>query len=109
METLEKAPPKKKTADITPCTIKVLPQDLWASAVDTAVKINPASAPAISQLMAAVPDAVIPPEHLALLTAKYWGVGGVNLTVGFLDNPPADLRARILSHMNAWGAFGKVT
>jgi hypothetical protein len=109
METLEEAPPKKGTADIKTCTIKVLPQELWASAAEMAVKINPANAPAISQLMAALPNAVIPPEHLALLTAKYWGVGGVNLTVGFLDNPPADLRARLLSHMNAWGAFGKVT
>ena len=32
----------------------------------------------------------------------------VRLTVGFLDNPPADLRARIVSHMNAWGAFCNV-
>jgi hypothetical protein len=59
-------------------------------------------------LQQAVPDAVIPPEHLALLTAKYWGSKGVRLTVGFLDNPPADLRARILSHMNAWNSFANV-
>ena len=54
------------------------------------------------------PDAVIPPAHLALLTAKYWGSGGVRLTVGFLDGPEAALRTRILSHMNAWGAFCNV-
>jgi hypothetical protein len=58
--------------------------------------------------MMAAPDAVIPPMHLALLTAKYWGAGGVRLTVGFLDNPPADLRARILNHMNAWGSWANV-
>ena len=54
------------------------------------------------------PDVVIQPEHLALLTAKYWGAKGVRLTVGFLDNPPADLKARILSHMNAWGEWSNV-
>jgi hypothetical protein len=59
-------------------------------------------------LLQAVPEAVIPPEHLALLTPKYWGKSGVRLTVGFLDNPPADLRARLLSHMNAWGAWANV-
>jgi hypothetical protein len=30
------------------------------------------------------------------------------LTVSFLDNPPADLRARILSHMNAWAKSANV-
>jgi hypothetical protein len=30
------------------------------------------------------------------------------LTVGFLDNPPTDLKARILSHMNAWGTWANV-
>jgi Astacin (Peptidase family M12A) len=49
---------------------------------------------------------VAPPA--AHLIQRHWGSGGVRLTVGFLDNPPADLRARILSHMNAWGAFCNV-
>jgi hypothetical protein len=60
-------------------------------------------------LLTAVPDAVLPPQHIALLTSKYWGRGGVHLTVGFLDNPAADLRARILSHMNAWAGPANVT
>ena len=34
---------------------------------------------------------------------------GVRLTVSFMDNPPADLRARILSHMNAWAQTANVT
>jgi hypothetical protein len=41
-------------------------------------------------------------EHIALLTTKYWGAGGVRLTVAFLDNPPSALRNRVLDHMNAW-------
>jgi hypothetical protein len=93
---------------IKPCTIKLLPQGHWIPAASTAVKINPANAPALFQLRQAMPSVVIPPEHLALLTTKYWGVGGVSLTVGFLDNPPGDLKARILLHMNAWAAFSNV-
>ena len=43
-------------------------------------------------------------ERIAVLTTKYWHTKGVKLTVGFLDDPPADLRARIISHMNAWSS-----
>jgi hypothetical protein len=93
---------------IETCTIKLLPQDQWIPSASRAVAINPANAPATHILRQALPDAVIPPEHLALLTAKYWGRAGVRLTVGFLDNPPADLRARILSHMNAWDSTANV-
>ncbi|KAM0547579.1 hypothetical protein ACHAPJ_010323 [Fusarium lateritium] len=53
-------------------------------------------------------DSAIPPSHLALLTAKYWRTGGVRLTVSFLDEPPAELRARILYQMNAWSAYANV-
>jgi len=90
------------------CTIKTLPQDQWAAAAQKAIEINPANAPALHALHEAAPDVVIQPEHLALLTAKYWGAQGVRLTVGFMDNPPADLKARILLHMNAWGAWSNV-
>jgi len=39
---------------------------------------------------------------------KRWHTDGVKLTVGFLDNPPAALRKRILSHMNAWAKTANV-
>ena len=91
-----------------PCAVKALPQSLWTEAAATAIRINPANAPAIHQFRAAFPGAVLPPAHLALLTAKYWGSKGVDLTVGFMDNPPLDLQHRILSHMNAWGKFSNV-
>src|SRR5205807_3648017 len=48
------------------------------------------------------------PQHIAVLTTKYWHTKGVKLTVGFLDNPPADLRSRIVSHMNAWAKTANV-
>ncbi len=90
------------------CDIKLLPEDQWVDAALTAAEENPANAPATSILALGLPQAVIAPEHLALVTQKFWRSHGVHLTVGWLDNPPADLRRRILSHMNAWGAFADV-
>lgn len=90
------------------CIVKMLPKELWASAAQKAIEINPANAVNTFAFGAAAPLANIEPEHLALLTAKYWGRGGVRLTVSFLDNPAADLRARILSHMNAWNQTANV-
>jgi hypothetical protein len=39
---------------------------------------------------------------------RRWPVTGVKLSVQFLDSPPADLRKRILLHMNAWGKTANV-
>ena len=51
---------------------------------------------------------LLTPTSLAVLTQIFWGPAGVRLTVGFLDRPSAQLRRRILSHMNAWGAWANV-
>src|SRR3954452_3664954 len=90
------------------CTIKLLPQDQWTAAAKQATEINPANAVADHMLRPAMPNAEITVEPLALLTAKYWGKASVRFTVSILDNPPSDLRARILSHMNAWNATANV-
>jgi hypothetical protein len=45
---------------------------------------------------------------IALITTKYWGPKALKLTVSFLDGPAADLRARIISHMNAWNKTANV-
>ena len=92
-----------------PCSIKLLPAEKWIDAANGAIAINPANAPALPQLRQALPGTVLPPEHLALLTSKYWGSAGVQLTVGFLDDAPDDLQARILSHMNAWNQYTDVS
>jgi hypothetical protein len=55
-----------------------------------------------------MPDFAPTRESIAVMTTKYWGVKGVKLTVGFLDDAPADLRARILQHMNAWAQRANV-
>ena len=90
------------------CSVKLLPQEQWISAAGHATAINPANAAAVHMLGHLFPEAVIPPQHIAVLTQKYWGAAGVRLTVGFLDNPPADLRARILTHMNALSRVANV-
>ncbi|MBE3048963.1 peptidase M12 [Candidatus Bathyarchaeota archaeon] len=95
------------------CTIRVLPDDEQVPAAARAIAHNPANAPSVQMLEKGAPGTVIEPQHLALLTASYWGPAGVRLTVSFLEKPGADppsaeLRARILSHMNAWGAYSNV-
>lgn len=90
----------KKAPRFVPCTLKALPEDLLLPAAATAARLNPANAPARG--------AGLDRQAIAVLTTAYWGAGGVKLGVAFLDNPPADLRARLLAHMNAWGATANV-
>ncbi|KAK5053314.1 hypothetical protein LTR84_002288 [Exophiala bonariae] len=94
--------------EIKSCTIKTLPSDKWVSAAARAVEHNPANAPMVQMLHQEVAGGILSPSHLTLLTGKYWGSAGVRLTVSFLDGPPADLRARIVSHMNAWRVYANV-
>ena len=90
------------------CTPKTLPRGAWIGAAATATRINPVNHPPIERLIRVMPAFHPTPEHIAVLTTKYWHSGGVHLTVGFLDDPAADLRARILLHMNAWGRTANV-
>jgi hypothetical protein len=90
------------------CTPKRLPRSAWVAAARTAIEINPVNHAPVERLAAIMPSFTPTPERIALVTSKYWGPKGVQLTVGFLDNPPADLRKRILSHMRAWGASANV-
>jgi hypothetical protein len=84
------------------CTPRRLPRDKWIAAAQKAVEINPVNHAPVERLAAIMPGFAPTREHIAVVTTKYWGPKGVHLTVGFLDDPPADLRARILLHMNAW-------
>ncbi len=90
------------------CTPKRLPEELLVAAARTAVDINPLNHPPLHRLTRVLAEFRPTPERIAVVTTKYWGIGGVRLTVGFLDSPPADLRKRILQHMNAWSASANV-
>jgi hypothetical protein len=92
-----------------PCTIMRLPDGDLLAAADTAAAVNPANRPAPGPLAALLGPAPGLPLAIAVATSKYWGAGPVRLSVSFLDLVPgADLRARILAHMNAWGAYAAV-
>jgi hypothetical protein len=73
-----------------------------------ATAINPANRPAAERLGLVEHGLTLTPEHIAVMTTKYWHTNGVRLAVGFLDSPPADLRRRIIQHMNAWGKTANV-
>lgn len=85
------------------CSLKFLENGVQELAARTAVEINPTNAP-----MRPAIAGVITPAQIVVLTGKYWGTAGVDLSVQFLDNPDAETRALILSHMNAWNQYANV-
>lgn len=91
-----------KVSQLITCTPKVLPKRLLVSAAKKAIEINPMNAPHIGPMAAVGGDFMMKPLHIAVLTSKYWGTSQRQLTVSFMESTPADLRARIVSHMNAW-------
>jgi len=86
----------------------MLPRDKWVSAATKAISVNPLNHAPVQRLSLVIPGFKAKPEHLAVLVTKFWKVGGVQLTVGFLDNPETALRSRIISHMNAWNKTANV-
>jgi len=87
------------------CQPRQLPKQHWVKAAQVAATINPVNEPA--KRMAAL-GRPLKPLEIAVMTTKYWGARGVDLTVSFLDNPPKSLRDHILSHMNAWAKTANV-
>lgn len=90
------------------CQIKALPERLLSKAADVAGRINPANA---AQLQMALPQGVHvdSPQRLTVLNSNYWGPKPREFTVSFMESTPADLRARIVSHMNAWSRTANKT
>ena len=95
-------------AGIITCTPKSLPRNLWIAAAQRAVEINPLNHAPVERLATVIPGFKAQPEHLAVVITKYWQTHKVSLTVSFMDNPPANLRKRILQHMNAWNKTANV-
>ncbi|HEX6719506.1 MAG TPA: M12 family metallopeptidase [Pyrinomonadaceae bacterium] len=81
------------------CLPKLLPREEWVAAAEMARRINPQNLPERRML---IPRFDETPERIAVLTTRYWSKNTEVLTVGFMDNPLAELRKKILSHMNAW-------
>lgn len=95
-------------SDYVICDLKTLPNDQAIIAASRAVQINPANIPKQHFHLFADNNMVPHTIELALLVSKYWGIGGVRLTVGFMETTTQSFRNRILSHMNAWGAYCNV-
>jgi hypothetical protein len=61
------------------CTLKTLPTRLLVKAAHTATRINSVNAPVLGPLADFVPDLrITEPEHIAVLTSKYWAQGHGN-------------------------------
>jgi Astacin (Peptidase family M12A) len=88
--------------DFIACTPKVLPTRLLTAAAKTATKINPVNAPFFGPVASVGFHDIMEPQKIAVLVSKYWGASPRRLTVSFMESTPANLRARIVSHMNAW-------
>lgn len=96
-----------------PCSTKVLPDHLAIDAAKTACDQNPCNMPFIGHLSRRIMEAVgiepiQQPQHLAVLTSRYWSAKGVVLTVGFMEQTPSDLANRIVLHANAWSKHANV-
>jgi hypothetical protein len=91
-------------ANMPGCSIKALPKRLLIKAAQTAIRINPVNSPMKAPVGVGSALGIMEPMRIAVLTSKYWGPTPRQLNVSFLEDTPPDLRARILSHMNAWTA-----
>jgi hypothetical protein len=86
--------------DVPGCSIRTLPDRLQVDAAGVAGAVNPVNLPPSLTLSGgALPDS---PMSLTVLVSKYFGPAPRTLTVSFLETTPADLRTRIIAHMNAW-------
>jgi len=99
----------QQTAGDIGCAVKSLPVRLRQQAANLSVKINPVNAPAYWRRSAYAAGLMPEPQFIAALTSKYWGPAPRTLTVSFVETTPADLRRRIVSHMNAWTKTACIT
>jgi hypothetical protein len=108
----------KRSPKFIPCTIQRLPPELLVPAAQTATAENPANAPrpgavaALVRLLGSIlfperpeeerPEIPPEPPHIALLTEKYWGVGGKVIPTYFMDTQDTTLKNKLLASFNAW-------
>jgi hypothetical protein len=94
--------------EIITCTPKSLPDPMRIPAAAHAIRQNPLNRPPVERAAHLLSQGASGREFLAIMTSKRWKTNGVRLTVGFMETTPADLRARIVSHMNAWSQSANV-
>jgi hypothetical protein len=97
----------RPTARLT-CTPKAVPKNLIVKAARNAVEVNPFNQPEFGPLHLAAPELEVTELFISVMTTKYWGQAPRTLTVSFMESTPADLRRRIVGHLNAWTQTGGV-
>jgi len=97
----------RRASELITCTPRFLPASDWARSIENAFAVNPANLPENLELDK-LPDRR-PGERAALDIGRYWGPGGVRLTVGFIDTRDTVLREMILAHLNAWSRCANVS
>jgi hypothetical protein len=99
-------------SEIPVCKDVHLPFDLALQSGRFAERINPANAVpqhSINRLSTEFGVHLpIHPEHTALLNSAYWGVRGIECTVGFLENVTDEFKQHFLAHANAWSQYANV-
>lgn len=83
------------------CRLRTLPTGSLLHAARAAVEANPHNAPHSGSMP-------LEKIELAMLTTKRWPATGVDLSVQFLDNPPQEVRQKILAYANSWQDGGRV-
>lgn len=91
------------------CHLRILQRDILRLLTSGTNKAFPNRNPLLKKEIAGRSKETLKLDYLALVSEKSWGPKGVHLSVGFLDNPPTDLKTKILSHMNAWGKTANVS
>jgi hypothetical protein len=87
------------------CTPRLLTPQQASIAHRRSLEVNPSNVVVVEQV---VPGRRGAPKRLAVSIANRWPITGVRLTVQFLDGPAAELRRKLLLHMNAWGKTANV-
>lgn len=91
------------------CTPKFLKPELLLESARVARETNPLNHPRELIRASALEPAMAPtPERIAVMTSKWWKAGGKTFSVKFLDTSEGALKAKILSHMNAWSSVCNV-
>lgn len=90
------------------CTPRMLPEDARLGAALQAIGVFPGNRPMLERLAMMLPRFDAKPGYLGVLTTKWWGPGGVKLTVSFLERVDQALQLKILAYMNRWQQYANV-
>jgi hypothetical protein len=90
------------------CIPKAIPDARLIEAAAIAWEENPANRPNVRRAVGIVGPSAGGRSFIAAVTTKYWRGERTEFGVSFLDTDDAELKRRILSHLNAWSARSRV-